>query len=116
MTVPTYKLRLYVAGDRGPSRAAVQNLKKICDKELPGQYEIKVVDVCKHPRAVIENNLTALPIVVRTLPAPIRRFVGNWMNENHQLVGFGLITKDKPKTTKHRQASRNNKRSGHSKE
>jgi hypothetical protein len=95
-----------VAGDRGPSRAAVHNLLKICDKELLGRYEIEVVDAYKNPRAVIENNLIELPAVIRTLAAPTRRFVGNWMNENHQLVGFGLVSKDKLKATKQPRSSR----------
>ncbi len=100
MARPTHVLRVYVAGEKGRSRLAVQNLKKICEKELPGQYRIEVVDVSKNPRAAVENNLTALPAVFRTLPAPVRRFVGNWADENYELVGFGLIAQAKPKPTK----------------
>jgi circadian clock protein KaiB len=92
--------RVYVAGQKGRSRWAVENLKKICEKELPGQYKIEVVDVSENPRAAVENNLTALPAVFRTLPAPVRKFVGNWANENDQLVGFELVTQDKPKAAK----------------
>jgi circadian clock protein KaiB len=95
-----YRLRIYVAGERGASRTAVQNLKKICDEECPGRYKIEVVDVSKNPRAAVQNNLTALPLVIRTLPAPIRKFVGNWTDENRQLVGFGLITEDAGKNTR----------------
>jgi hypothetical protein len=58
MTRLTYVLQIYIAGEKGRSRSAVQNLKKICDKQLPGQYKIKVVDVSKNPRAAVENNLT----------------------------------------------------------
>jgi circadian clock protein KaiB len=100
MAKPTYVLQVYVAGERGRSRSAVENLKKICEKEIPGQYKIKVVDVSKNPRAAVENNLTALPAVFRTLPSPVRKFVGNWANEEHELVGFELLTQDKPKATK----------------
>ena len=96
MANPTYVLHVFVAGERGPSRLAVQNLKKICDKELPGRYKIKVIDVSKDPRAAVENNLTALPAVIRTLPAPVRKFVGNWANERLELIGFGLITQNMP--------------------
>ncbi|MBV9886820.1 MAG: circadian clock protein KaiB [Acidobacteria bacterium] len=78
---------------------AVQNLKKICDKELPGRYKIKVIDVSKNPRASVENNLTALPAVVRTLPSPVRKFVGNWANERLELVGFELITQNMPEAS-----------------
>lgn len=110
MSDQTYTLHVYVAGDRGASREAVQNLKKICDKELPGLYRIEVVDVYKNPLAAIENNLTALPAVVRTLPSPVRKFVGNWANEKRELVGLGLITQDKPKTTKRKRSSRKRKK------
>lgn len=109
MSAQTYTLHVYVAGDRGASREAVQNLKKICDKELPGQYKIEVVDVYKNPLAAIENNLTALPAVVRTLPSPVRKFIGNWANEKRELVGLGLITQDKAETKK-RSRSRKKKK------
>jgi circadian clock protein KaiB len=105
MAKPTYVLQVYVAGERGRSRWAVENLKKICEKELPGQYKIKVVDVSKNPRAAIENNLIALPAVVRTLPSPVRKFVGNWANEDNKLVGFELVTQDKPKAAKRSRSS-----------
>ena|ERR1700739_3911022 len=103
MAKPKYVLRVYVAGEKGRSRSAVQNLKMICEKEFSGQYTIEVVDVSKNPRAAVENNLIALPAVVRTLPAPVQKFVGNWANEDHELVGFGLIAQDK---SKKRQRSR----------
>jgi circadian clock protein KaiB len=103
---PTYVLQVYVAGERGRSRWAVENLKQICEKELPGQYRIEVVDVSKNPRAAIENNLVALPAVFRTLPSPVRKFVGNWANEDHELVGFDLITPDKPKAPRRSRSSR----------
>ena len=106
MAKPAYVLQVFVAGETGRSRRAVENLKKICEKELPGQYKIEVVDVSKNPRAAVENNLTALPAVFRTLPSPVRKFVGNWANEEHQLVGFGLITQDKPKAPRHSRSSR----------
>jgi circadian clock protein KaiB len=100
MARPTHVLRVYVAGETGRSRSAVQNLKKVCEKELPGQYRIEVIDVSKAPQVAIENNLIALPVVFRTLPSPVRKFVGNWANDDHELVGFGLITRDKPKPAK----------------
>lgn len=100
MAKPTYVLQVFVAGEKGRSRLAVQNLKKVCEKEMPGQYKIEVVDVSKNPEAAIENNLIALPAVVRTLPSPVRRYVGNWANEDHELVGFGLIPQEKPKGCK----------------
>jgi circadian clock protein KaiB len=69
-------LRVFVAGRTPKSELAVLNLTKICEKELPGQYKIEVVDVSKNPKLAIENSLVALPAVIRTLPAPVRRLVG----------------------------------------
>jgi len=110
MAKPTYVLQVYVAGQRGRSHSAIENLKKICEKELPGQYKIEVVDVSENPRAAVENNLTALPAVFRTVPAPVRRFVGNWADENYKLVGFGLITQDKPNSTSRKKAPHPNRK------
>ena len=106
MAKPTYVLRVFVAGEKGRSRSAVQNLKKVCEKEMPGQYKIEVVDVSKNPQAAIENNLIALPAVVRTLPSPVRKYVGNWANEDHQLVGFGVIPQENPKAARRPRSSR----------
>jgi circadian clock protein KaiB len=73
---------------------------------MPSQYKIEVVDVTKNPHAAIEHNLVALPAVVRTLPSPVQKFVGNWANENHELVGFELITKGNAKAAKRSRSSR----------
>jgi circadian clock protein KaiB len=100
MAKPTYVLQVYVAGQRGGSRSAIENLKKTCENELPGQYKIEVIDVSKNPRVAVENNLTALPAVFRTVPAPVRRFIGNWADDDYRLVGFGLITQDKSKAAR----------------
>jgi circadian clock protein KaiB len=110
MAKPAYVLQVYVAGERGRSRSAIENLKKVCEKELPGEHKIKVVDVSKNPRAAVENNLTALPAVFRTVPAPVRKFVGNWADENYKLVGFGLITQDNPKSNRTKAPTPNRKR------
>jgi circadian clock protein KaiB len=110
MAKPTYVLQVFVAGERGQSRSAIENLKKVCEKELPGQYKIEVVDVSKNPRAAVANNLTALPAVFRTLPSPVRKFVGNWADEDYKLVGFGLIPQDEPKSVRQKAPTPNRKR------
>jgi circadian clock protein KaiB len=110
MANPTYIWRVYVAGQKGRSRWAVQNLKKICEQELPGQYKIEVVDVSKNPRVAVENNLIALPAVIRTLPSPVRKFVGNWANEDDKLVGFELVTQDKSNAAKRPRPPRKSRR------
>jgi circadian clock protein KaiB len=71
-----YLLRVFVAGQTPKSELAILNLTKICEKELPGQYKIEVVDVSKNPKLAIENSVVALPAVIRTLPEPVRKLVG----------------------------------------
>jgi circadian clock protein KaiB len=83
-------LRLYIAGQNGKSRSALKNLKEICDRDFPGEYKIEIVDVRKNPSAAQENNLIALPAVVRTLPAPIRKFIGTFSDKNGSLVRVDL--------------------------
>jgi circadian clock protein KaiB len=72
-----YRITLYIAGDTPRSQAAIRNLKKLCAEQIPGKFELKIIDAAKHPELAIKNNLLALPMVVRTLPAPIRKMVGD---------------------------------------
>jgi circadian clock protein KaiB len=83
-------LRLYIAVQDGKSRKALKNLKEICDRDLLGEYKIEIVDVRKNPGAAQENNLIALPAVVRTLPAPIRKFIGTFSGKDGSLVRVDL--------------------------
>jgi circadian clock protein KaiB len=85
-----YEFRIYVAGSIGRSRGAVDNLRRLCEREIPGQYQIKVVDVSKDPTLAKENNLIALPVVVRTLPAPVQ-FIGNWNQRRSRMARSHLI-------------------------
>lgn len=73
----TYLITLYIAGDTPRSQAAIRNLKKLCAEQIPGRFKLKIIDVAKHPELAIKNNLLALPMVVRTLPAPLRKMVGD---------------------------------------
>jgi circadian clock protein KaiB len=94
-----YVIRLYVAGNKGRSLGVVENLKKLLDKEMPGQYSLKVVDVSRNPALAREHDLLALPAIIRTLPTPIQKYVGNLSDERGVAVGFNLAT-DKPRTVK----------------
>jgi circadian clock protein KaiB len=91
MAKPQYVVRIYVAGNTGKSSGAIENLKRILDKEMPGQYNIEIIDVSKKPALAREHNLIALPMIIRTLPAPVRKFVGNLSDENGVSVGFDLM-------------------------
>lgn len=114
MTNLAFVLRVYVANGKGPSDLAVRNLKKICDDEVPGRYTIEVVDVSKNLRAAIENNLIALPMVIRTLPAPIRKFVGNWADKDYHLLGLQLTVRDEQASAKRSRSARSSSRHANS--
>ena len=88
---PIFVLQVYVAGGKPNSRLAVENLSSICHKTLSGRCKIDVVDVSKNPKVAAENNLIALPAVVRLHPLPRRKYIGNCANESKALIALGLI-------------------------
>lgn len=85
-----YILRLYVTGSTGRSLRAVHNLKKLCDEHLPNEYELQVIDIYKDPEAAREEQIIAAPTLVKKLPQPIRRFVGDLSNTQKILVGLDI--------------------------
>jgi circadian clock protein KaiB len=76
-----YRLTIYIAGDTPKSQAVVRNTRKLCKEQLTGKFSINVIDIAKHPELARENNLLALPMVVRTLPPPIRKMIGDLQDE-----------------------------------
>jgi circadian clock protein KaiB len=84
-----YILRLYVTGSTGRSLRAVYNLKKICEEHLP-DYDLEVIDIYKDPEAAREAQIVAAPTLVKKLPQPIRRFVGDLSNTQKILVGLDI--------------------------
>jgi circadian clock protein KaiB len=86
----TWELRLYVAGQTPKSIAAFGNLKRICDEHLAGRYRIEVVDLLLNPRLARDEQIVAIPTLVRNLPNPIRRIVGDLSNTERALVGLQL--------------------------
>jgi circadian clock protein KaiB len=85
-----YQLRLYVAGQTPKSLAAFANLKKICEEHLPGQYEIEVIDLLKKPQLASGDQILAIPTLVRKLPEPIKKIIGDLSNTERVLVGLDL--------------------------
>jgi len=83
-------LRLYTAGQTPKSLAAYQNLKRICDEHLPGRYEIEVIDLMKNPRLAKEDQIVAIPTLVRKLPDPLRKVIGDLSDLDRTLVGLQL--------------------------
>ena len=85
-----WELRLYVAGQTPKSIAAFANLKKICDEYLTGQYHIEVVDLLKQPQLASGDQILAIPTLVRKLPEPIRKIIGDLSDTERVLVGLNL--------------------------
>jgi circadian clock protein KaiB len=89
-----WQLRLYVAGQTPKSLAALENLRRLCETHLAGQYEIEVIDLLKNPRLAAGDQILALPTLVRKLPEPIRKIIGDLSNEARVLVGLDVKPKD----------------------
>lgn len=85
-----YILRLYVTGSTGKSLRAVHNLKKLCDEYLSNDYDLEVIDIYKDPEAAREAQIIAAPTLVKKLPEPIRKFVGDLSNTQKILVGLDI--------------------------
>jgi len=85
-----WELRLYIAGQTPRSVTAFANLKKLCEEHLPGRYNIEVIDLMVHPQLAAGDQILAIPTVVRRLPAPLRKIVGDLSNTERTLVGLEL--------------------------
>jgi circadian clock protein KaiB len=85
-----WELRLYVAGQTAKSLQAFANLKRICEEHNPGQYRIEVIDLLKHPQLAKGDQILALPTLVRKLPEPVRKIIGDLSNTERVLVGLDL--------------------------
>jgi circadian clock protein KaiB len=83
-------LRLYVAGQSPKSVAAFDNLKRTCEERLQGRYTIEVIDLLKEPRLAKDDQILAIPTVVRRLPPPVRRIIGDLSDTDRVLVGLDL--------------------------
>jgi len=86
-----WELRLYVAGQSPKSVTAFANIKRICEEHLPGRYSIEVVDLLKQPQLAAGHQIVAIPTLVRKLPEPLRRIVGDLSNTERTLVGLELM-------------------------
>jgi len=85
-----WKLRLYVAGHTSKSLAAIANLQIFCDEYLSGDYQIEVVDLLKHPQLAAGDQILAIPTLVRKLPTPVKKIIGDLSKTERVLVGLDL--------------------------
>ncbi len=96
----TWVLRLYVAGQTPKSVIAFANLKKICEEYLPGQYQIEVVDLLINPRLAKGDQIIAIPTLVRKLPPPVKKIIGDLANTERVLIGLDMKPGTKTRKTK----------------
>ena len=90
-----YILRLYVSGSSTRSLKAVQNLKRICEEHLP-DYDLEVIDIYENPTAAREEQIIAAPTLVKSLPHPLRKFVGDLSNTQKILIGLDIYKRQEP--------------------
>ncbi|MBB6109442.1 circadian clock KaiB family protein [Mucilaginibacter lappiensis] len=88
--VINYELRLYIAGKTAKSVSALSNLKKYCEEHLKGQYSIEVIDLLVKPQLAEGDQIFAIPTLVRKVPEPIRKIIGDLSNEEKVLVGLDI--------------------------
>jgi len=87
---PNWELRLYVAGRTARSVKALANLRRICEEHLKGEYQIQVIDVLENPQLAAGDQILALPTLVRKLPEPVKKIIGDLSNEERVLIGLDL--------------------------
>lgn len=87
----TWELRLYIAGKTPKSVSALHNLKKYCEEHLQGRYKIEVIDLLLQPQLAEGDQIFAVPTLVRKVPVPIRKIIGDLSNEEKVLVGLNII-------------------------
>lgn len=85
-----FELRLYVAGNSPKSVEAIENLRRVCEQYLPGRYHIELVDLLEHPKLARGDEIIAVPTLVRKLPEPIRKIIGDLSDTEQLLVGLQM--------------------------
>jgi circadian clock protein KaiB len=86
----TYVLRLYVTGLTARSQRAIANIKRICEEHLHGRYDLEVIDIYQHPTLTKGEQILAAPTLIKKLPLPLRRFIGDLSNTERVLLGLDL--------------------------
>lgn len=92
-TQKQWELRLYVAGLTPRAVTAFDNLRKICEEHMPGEYHIEIIDLLKHPQLASGDQIVAVPTLVRKFPMPVRKIIGDLSNKEKVLVGLDLREK-----------------------
>lgn len=97
----TYLLKLYITGTSPRAEAAIRNLQRICDEELDGRYEIEIIDVLEKPEAAESDRVLATPTLIKQLPPPLRRVIGDLSDREKVLLGLEVRPRDdKPRNSR----------------
>jgi circadian clock protein KaiB len=88
-----WELKIYVAGETEKSRVAIENLRRVCEEHLKGEYHIEVIDLIKNPQLAAEDQIFAVPTVIRKLPEPIKKLIGDLSATEKVLVGLDIKPK-----------------------
>lgn len=86
-------LRLFVTGHTSRSEAAIRNLRRICEEDLKGQYELEIIDVLERPQLAEDEKILATPTLIKQLPPPLRRIIGDMSNSERVLLGLDLVSR-----------------------
>ncbi len=89
-----YRLRLFVSGSTPRSVRAIQNIRALCDEKLNGRYELEVIDIYQHPEYAKPEQIVVTPTLVRTLPLPFRKIIGDLSDKDRVLVGLDLVLRE----------------------
>ena len=89
-----YVLRLYVSGSTLKSALAVKNIKQVCEQHLDGRYDLEIIDICQHANLARDEQIVAVPTLIKRLPSPLRRLVGDLSNLKRVLFGLDLGTRE----------------------
>ena len=90
-----FKLKLFITGHTPQSQRAIENLRSICEEQYSGQYELSVIDVLEHPQLAEDEKILATPTVIKELPPPFRRIIGDLSNKEKVLLGLDLYPFEK---------------------
>jgi len=91
-----YILKLYITGNSPRAQAAIANLRRICEEDLAGRYSLEIVDVLEHPDAAEKDRILATPTLVKQLPPPLRRVIGDLSDKEKVLLGLEVRVKPAP--------------------
>jgi len=88
--ITRYALRLYITGQTPRSRRSVENLRALCDKYIPGQFDLEVVDIYQQPAMAAAGQIIAAPTLIKSMPLPLRRLVGDFSDQNRVILGLDI--------------------------